>query len=187
VSKRTDRGHPADEERSAAAKTDAERQSQPDEGSELERQRREKEELFDRYQRLAADFENYKRRTRQERAELMQFAQESLLVQLLPILDNFHRAMEHAPEDSGNGWVDGVRMILKQMEDVLQGAGLSAISAEGEAFDPKLHEAVLREESSEHPDNTVLAEVRRGYRLHDKIVRPTLVKVASSTSQLKEG
>jgi molecular chaperone GrpE len=140
-----------------------------------------KEELdatFARYQRLAADFENYKRRTRQELAERTQYANEELLRKLLPILDNFKRALDHAPEGIDPNWFDGIKLVARQFEAVLQAQGLSTIPALGTKFDPTQHEAIAREETDEHEEGTVMEEMQPGYRLHDKVLRPTLVKVA---------
>ncbi len=140
--------------------------------------RREHEELFARYQRLAADFENFKRRARQDLADRTQYANELLIAQLLPLLDNFQRALEHAPAGIDGAWMEGVRLIARQFEDTLQAQGVHPIKALGERFDPSQHEAIAKEESDEHQEGTVVAEVQRGYRLHDRVLRPTLVRVA---------
>jgi molecular chaperone GrpE len=133
---------------------------------------------FARYQRLAADFENYKRRTRQELADRTQYANEELLRRLLPILDNFRRALEHAPDGIDKNWFEGIKLVARQFEDVLQAQGLSTIPAVGEKFDPTQHEAIAREETDEHEEGTVVEEMQPGYRLHNRVLRPTLVKVA---------
>ena len=145
---------------------------------ELQAARDEVQATFARYQRLAADFENYKRRTRQELADRTQFATEELLAKLLPILDNFRRALDHAPQGVDRNWYEGIRLVARQFEDVLQGQGLSQIPAVGEKFDPAQHEAIAREETDEHEEGTVVEELQPGYRLHNRVLRPTLVKVA---------
>jgi molecular chaperone GrpE len=134
--------------------------------------------LFARYQRLAADFENFKRRARLDLADRTQYANEHLLAQLLPLLDNFQRALEQAPAGIDPAWLEGIRLIARQFEDILQAQGVHSIRAVGETFDPNQHEAVGTEESDEHQEGTVVAEVQRGYRLHDRVLRPTLVKIA---------
>jgi molecular chaperone GrpE len=134
--------------------------------------------MFARYQRLYADFENYKRRSRQDLAERTQYANEELLRRLLPLLDNFKRALDHAPPDIDPVWFDGIKLIARQFEAILQAQGLSTIPAVGEKFDPTRHEAIGQEESDEHEEGTVIEEVQPGYRLHDRVLRPTLVKVA---------
>lgn len=140
--------------------------------------KQELDETFARYQRLAADFENYKRRSRQELVERTQYANEQLVLKLLPLLDNFQRALEHAPDGIDPSWFDGIRLIAKQFEAILQAQGVSSIPAVGEKFDPTQHEAIASEETDEHEEGTVVEEMQRGYRLHRKVLRPTLVKVA---------
>ncbi|HEX3630756.1 MAG TPA: nucleotide exchange factor GrpE [Candidatus Dormibacteraeota bacterium] len=146
--------------------------------AELQALRQELQETFARYQRLAADFENYKRRTRQELADRTQYANEELVRKLLPILDNFRRALEHAPENGDPKWFEGIKLVARQFEETLQAQGVSQIPAVGEKFDPTQHEAIAREETDEHEEGTVVEEVQPGYRLHNRVLRPTLVKVA---------
>ncbi len=146
--------------------------------AELQAARQELQATFAKYQRLAADFENHKRRTRQELAERTQYANEELLLRLLPLLDNFERALEHAPEGIDAGWFDGIKLIARQFEATLEAQGLSSIPAVGEKFDPSQHEAIAQEETDEHEEGTVVEEMQPGYRLHQKVLRPTLVKVA---------
>jgi len=153
-------------------------QDQPRVDPELQGARDEAQANFSRYQRLAADFENYKRRTRQELADRTQYANEELLRKLLPILDNLRRALDHAPEGIDRNWSDGLRMVVRQFEDTLQAQGVSPIPAVGEKFDPSKHEAIAREETDEHEEGTIVEEMQPGYRLHERVLRPTLVKVA---------
>jgi molecular chaperone GrpE len=169
-------------DRRASSAVDPESLPDPRPGSspdpELQAARDEAEATFARYQRLAADFENYKRRTRQELADRTQYANEELVRKLLPILDNLRRALEHAPEGIDRSWFEGIRLVARQFEQTLQAQGLSTISAVGEKFDPTQHEAIAREETDEHEEGTVVEEMQPGYRLHDRVLRPTLVKVA---------
>jgi len=153
-------------------------QDQPSIDPELQAARDEVQANFGRYQRLAADFENYKRRTRQELADRTQYANEELLRKLLPILDNLRRALDHAPEGIDRNWFEGLRMVVRQFEDTLQAQGVSPIPAVGEKFDPSQHEAIAREETDEHEEGTIVEEMQPGYRLHERVLRPTLVKVA---------
>jgi molecular chaperone GrpE len=145
---------------------------------ELQAARDEVQANFARYQRLAADFENYKRRTRQDLADRTQYANEELIRKLLPILDNLRRALDHAPEGIDRNWFEGLRMVVRQFEDTLQAQGVSPIPAVGEKFDPSQHEAIAREETDEHEEGTIVEEMQPGYRLHERVLRPTLVKVA---------
>jgi len=151
---------------------------QPAVNADLEAARAEAQETFARYQRLAADFENYKRRTRQELGDRTQYANEELLRKLLPILDNLRRALDHAPEGIDRSWFEGIKLVARQFEDTLRAQGLSSIPAVGERFDPSQHEAIAQEETDEHEEGTIVEEVQPGYRLHERVLRPTLVKVA---------
>jgi len=162
----------------ASSAVDAEQAVPPFVDPELQAARDEAQANFARYQRLAADFENYKRRTRQELADRTQYANEELLRKLLPILDNLRRALDHAPEGSDRNWLTGLRMVVRQFEDTLEAQGVSAIPAVGEKFDPSKHEAIAREETDEHEEGTIVEEMQPGYRLHERVLRPTLVKVA---------
>ena len=168
---------PVVDQRASAAPDPAARSSS-ELAAELAAARDEAQATFARYQRLAADFENYKRRTRQDLAERTQYANEELLRKLLPVLDNFKRALDHAPEGVDEKWFEGIELIARQFEDVLAAQGLAPIPAMGEKFDPSRHEAIAREETDAHEEGTVVEEMQPGYRLHDRVLRPTLVKVA---------
>ena len=136
------------------------------------------EDSRNRHLRLAADFENYKKRSRQELEDSRAFASAALVERLLPVLDDFTRILEHVPDDVDENWLKGVRLTASKLEEVLTSAGVQPIEAVGQPFDPAQHEAIGSEESAEHPEDTVVAEIRRGYRMHDRVVRPALVKVS---------
>lgn len=136
------------------------------------------EEANGRHLRLAADFENYKKRVRQEQLDTMKYAAATVAERLLPVLDDADRALSHAPEGVDEGWLKGVRLTFQKLEEVLGSVGVERIEALGAAFDPKQHEAVASEETAKHPEDTVVAELRAGYRMHDRVLRPALVKVA---------
>ena len=140
------------------------------------------EEANSRHLRLAADFDNYKKRARQEQQDTVQYASAALVERLLPVLDDFHRALEHAPAGVDEGWLRGVRLTLQKLDEVLASQGVQPIEAIGAKFDPKVHEAVGSEESEE-PEDTVIAELRRGYRMNDRVLRPALVKLARPASR----
>lgn len=135
-------------------------------------------EAKDRHLRLAADFDNFKRRSRHEQLETIQHASGELIARLLPGLDDLHKALEHTPEGVDEAWVKGLELSVRKLEEAFGAHGLEPIDAVGAPFDPKLHEAIGYEESSEHPEDTVTSELRRGYRIRDRVVRPALVKVA---------
>jgi molecular chaperone GrpE len=135
-------------------------------------------EAKDRHLRLAADFDNYKKRARQDQLETIQHASAELIGRLLPGLDALHNALDHKPEGVDEAWVKGIELSVRKLEGALGAHGLEAIESVGAHFDPKLHEAIGHEESSEHPEDTVVSELRRGYRIRDRVVRPALVRVA---------
>src|SRR2546427_5617946 len=135
-------------------------------------------EAKDRHLRLAADFDNYKKRARQEQLETIQHASADLIARVLPVLDDLHNVLEHKPEGIDETWVKGLELSVRKLEEALGTHGLEPIEAVGARFDPKLHEAVGHEESRDHPEDTVVSELRRGYRVRDRVVRPALVKVA---------
>jgi molecular chaperone GrpE len=135
-------------------------------------------EAKDRRLRLAADFDNFKKRTRQEQLETIQHASADLIARLLPALDDLHKALDHKPKGVDEAWVKGLELSVRKLDEALSAHGLEPIEAVGARFDPKLHEAIGSEESTEHPEDTVTSELRRGYRIRDRVVRPALVKVA---------
>jgi molecular chaperone GrpE len=135
-------------------------------------------ESKDKYLRLAADFDNFKKRSRQEHLETIQHASADLIARLLPGLDDLHKALDHTPEGIDEAWARGLELSVRKLEEALRAHGLETIDAVGKPFDPAVHEAIGHEESSEHPEDTVVQELRRGYRIRDRVVRPALVKVA---------
>jgi molecular chaperone GrpE len=173
-----DRPGVTDTRASSATESGPMPQTQQPADPELQAARDEAQATFARYQRLAADFENFKRRTRQDLTDRTQFANEELLRKLLPLRDNLRRALEHAPEGIDRNWFEGIKMVARQFDDVLQAQGLSTIPAVGEKFDPSQHEAIASEETDEHEEGTIVEEMQPGYKLHNRVLRPTLVKVA---------
>ncbi|HEX7808538.1 MAG TPA: nucleotide exchange factor GrpE [Thermoanaerobaculia bacterium] len=138
--------------------------------------RAENQQLKDRVLRTLADFENFRKRTDREKADFFRYATGALMKDILPVLDNFDRALDHAAE--GDEFHKGVLLIYKQLFDVLEKAGLRTIDEANVPFDPNIHEAVVREENESLPSHTVAAVLQKGYFLHDRLLRPALVKVA---------
>ncbi len=137
------------------------------------------QENQDKYLRLYAEFENFRKRSQKEKEELGRYAHEQVIKELLPILDDFERALSHAEiAQDVKVLVEGLKMVEKQMVGALERFGLKSFSALGETFNPHLHEAMAHQASHEHAPDTVMAEYRRGYTLHGKLVRPALVAVA---------
>jgi len=133
------------------------------------------------WQRAQADFINYKRRTEQEKEEISQFAKATLILNLLPALDDLERAFASIPPRLTNAsWVDGIRLIWSKLQTTLEAQGLSEIEAVGEPFDPHLHEAVRQDKGKE---GVVIEEVQKGYKFRDKIIRPTKVVVGNGEEE----
>ena len=151
--------------------------------SDLDRLKAEVAELKDRMLRDRAELENYKRRQARDKADALRFANEGLLRDLLPLIDNLHRAVEHARASKETAAIaDGVEMTLRGLTDALERHGVKIVEALGRPFDPTHHEAVAHIES-EHPPNTVVGEHQRGYLLHDRLLRPALVTVGKPRSE----
>lgn len=148
--------------------------------AELVKAKAKAEDHYAQLQRLQADFDNYRKRTQKEKTELIKYASERLVGELLPVLDNFDRAVSAAKVNPDfTAFSQGVEMILRQMQTALSKEGLNAMDAVGQPFDPNLHEAVLRVASEEHPENTVVEELQKGYYLKEKVLRPCMVKVSN--------
>lgn len=137
--------------------------------------------LNNQYIRLAADFDNYRKRNEQEREALLKYGAENTLKKMLEVLDNFERGLKaiETVEDCEKV-KECYNLAYKNFTDVLAKAGLETIKAEGEVFDPNLHEAVMRTPDSDKPENTIITELQKGYKLGDKVLRPTLVNVATA-------
>ena len=133
-------------------------------------------DVRDRYLRTLADFENYRKRADREKADFFKYALAGTIKDLLPVLDNFDRALEHAEE--GDDFHKGVLLIYKQLFDVLQKHGLKPIDEAGVHFDPNIHEAVVTEDNPSVRAHTVTTILQKGFFLHDRLLRPALVKVA---------
>lgn len=132
-----------------------------------------------RYLRAQADFDNFRRRTTKEREELAQYASMKLLGQLLPVVDNFGRAIEAAKAGGdGESFSKGVDMIFRQLEGVLDAEGLKPMDVVGQPFNPEFHQAIMQVESDEYEEGIVVEEVQKGFMLKDKVLRPAMVKVS---------
>lgn len=138
------------------------------------------QEMTSQLQRMAADFENFRRRASQEREELIRFAAQRLVENLLPVIDNFERAVAHAQQADPAAFQQGVTMIHRQLMDTLRQQGVEAMTPVGSPFDPRMHEAVGNVETTEYPDGSVVAVLQPGYTLSGKVVRPAMVQIASN-------
>lgn len=144
----------------------------------LEEEQKKSAEYLDSWQRSRADFVNLKRRTEIERNNLSAEARERIILKILPIVDDFERALQTLPEDLKNApWISGVTLIEKKLKTLLDQEGIAEIPAEGQEFDPRFHDAVQRDEESEGEKDVVAAVYQKGYKLGDRVIRPAVVKV----------
>lgn len=166
----------------AQAPAEAVGQQSPDDAQKLIEAEQKATENYDRCLRVAAEFENYKKRTARETADFKKFANETMLKELLSVVDNLERAIESS--QSGESGIQlllqGVEMTRNEILRIFEKFGAVPISALGEAFDPNFHQAVAQEASNEHPENTVVKELQKGYMLHDRLLRPSMVIVSKS-------
>jgi molecular chaperone GrpE len=149
----------------------------PAEGGELQKLRVERDTLIDRLARLQAEFENARKRTAREQQEFREYAVSDAVKALLPTLDSFERALQTGAMEKSE-FRGGIELIYKQLQDSLQKLGLRAIPAKGEPFDPHLHEAIEMVDTTDAADHQILEELQRGYKLKDRLLRPSMVKVA---------
>lgn len=131
------------------------------------------------WQRCQADFMNYRRQVEEDRKKLIKMANADLMMEIIPVLDNFQLAAKHIPAElEGNNWAQGIKQIEKQLEDILASEGLTKIKTVGEEFSPELHEAIEHVESDQ-PANTIIGEITSGYEFDGQVLRPAKVKVSS--------
>jgi molecular chaperone GrpE len=152
--------------------------------AEFDQLKTERDHLLDRLARLQAEFENTRKRTERERLEFREYATGSVIEQFLPVLDNFTLALKST--GSAEQLRSGVELIVKQMDEILRQMQVTPVPTVGEPFDPRLHEALGSVERDDLPDQYVAEEVRRGYRLRDRLLRPAMVRVASNPKQKSE-
>ncbi|MGP8250668.1 MAG: nucleotide exchange factor GrpE [Terracidiphilus sp.] len=152
--------------------------------SELEKVKAERDQLLDRVARLQAEFENARKRGEKERNEFREYAAAGVVEQFLPVLDNFQLALKAS--GSAEQLRSGVELIVKQMEEILRQMQVAPVLAVGEEFDPRVHEALGVVERDDIPDQHVAEEVRRGYKMRDRLLRPALVRIAHNAKQVSE-
>lgn len=152
--------------------------------TQLEQLKAERDRLVDRLARLQAEFENARKRAERERNEFREFVTGSVVEQFLPVVDNFELALKST--GSEKQLRSGVSLIVKQMEEILEKMQVKAVPAVGEVFDPRFHEALGTVERDDLPDQQVAEEVRRGYKIRERLVRPALVRVAHNPKQVSE-
>lgn len=154
----------------------------PDEKASDEKANEEKKEAEEdgdaRYMRLAADFQNFKRRVEKEKSDIYQYANEKIALDVIEVMDNFERALAHSAECADKQFAEGINMIYKQLKTVLDKNNIIAIEDAGHEFDPNFHNAVMMEENPEYESGIVIEAMQKGYTLNGKVIRPSMVKVS---------
>ena len=176
---------PEDEVKKEAGSAEATETPEEDNAPEAEKTEEKSEEKTEekaddgneKYVRLMAEFQNYKKRVAKEKNDIREYATEKLVMELLPVLDNFERALAASAEDDPAGYAKGMELIFTQMVTELQKSGLAEVEAEGQDFDPTKHNAVMTEENEELESGKVTKVLQKGYALNDKVIRPSMVAV----------
>lgn len=151
---------------------------------EYERVTKERDALLDRLARLQAEFENTRKRYLREQGEYREYATADAVKTFLPVLDNFNLALRAQTSDAADAALrSGIELIRKQMEDALARLGVQVVPAQGQQFDPRVHEAIEMVESSDHADHEVIEELQRGYKIKDRLLRPAMVRVATNPTK----
>ena len=150
---------------------------------ELEKAKQEAAEYLEQLQRSQAEFANYKKRNEREREDFIKLANAALVAKLLPVIDDCERALQTVPDNLRSlTWVEGIFLIERRLRMILEEEGLNEIEAVGSKFDPELHHAAVREETTEFEEDAIISELQKGYRLNDRVLRPSMVKVAAKPS-----
>ncbi|WP_409341375.1 nucleotide exchange factor GrpE [Paenibacillus sp. MBLB4367] len=164
----------------AASEAGSADSGEADQSDPLDELRKQADEHYQRYLRTQADFDNFRRRSRLEKEDFAKYASMKLIEQLLPVVDNFERAISTTKESQDfASLVKGIEMTFRQLDQVLVQEGLTPIEAVGQPFNPELHQAIMQVESDEHEDGTVVEEMQKGYMLKEKVLRPSMVKVST--------
>ena len=167
------------EQKESEDEVQEEQETETVEQDECEKLKTELDDLNNKYLRMAADFDNYRKRQMQERESLLKYGAADTMTKLLAVLDTFERAQESLKDvEDVQSVKEGYEVVFKQLMDTLKKAGLETIDALGAEFDPNLHEAIAQTPTNEHPDNTVISQMQKGYKLADRVLRPALVNVA---------
>jgi molecular chaperone GrpE len=168
-----------DDANAAQQETEAASAEQDPVQRELEELRKQADENYQRFLRTQADFDNFRRRARQEKEDFVKYASLKLIEQLLPVIDNFERALSSSKENKDfDSLVKGLDMTFRQLDQVLVQEGLRPIESVGQPFNPEIHQAIMQVESEEHEEGIVVEELQKGYMLKDKVIRPAMVKVS---------
>ena len=156
---------------------------------ELETAKQETKETYDRFLRISAEFENYKKRSAREMDDFRKFANQSLIKEMLAVVDNLERALISSTGNSSvdKCMADGVNLTLREILKVFEKFNVKPIESIGQPFDPNFHQAMMQEETDDYPENTVITEMQKGYMIHDRLLRPSMVVVAASKTKTEGG
>jgi len=170
-------------------KKDAVREPLKEIQAELETAKLEAKENYDRFLRVTAEFENYKKRSTREMDDFRKYANQSLIKEMLAVVDNLERALISSNGNSSidKCMADGVNLTLKEILKVFEKFNVKAIESVGQPFDPNFHQAMMQEETDDYPENTVITEMQKGYMIHDRLLRPSMVVVAASKAKTEDG
>ena len=159
-------------------------EGEEDPEAKLETSEKAAEEAYDRFLRVSADFENFKKRSARELADFRKYANEALIREMLPVVDNLERAIASMVDNaSASSFIEGVDLTLKEILKVFEKCVVKPIDAIGKPFDPTFHQAVMQREADDKPENTVLEELQKGYTIHDRLLRPTMVVVSKTAAK----
>lgn len=165
------------EEKTEAPPGDKEKK--PKKQSKKEKLKEDLAEMTDKYQRLFAEFQNYRSRNEKEKSEMYEMGKIGVIEKLLPIVDDFERGIEALEDDKDSPAGEGMNLIYKKLTDTLSEMGVEVIEAEGQQFDPELHNAVMHEDNDEYDENIIVEEFQKGYKYNDTVIRHSMVKVAN--------
>ena len=154
--------------------------------AELETAKQETKETYDRFLRISAEFENYKKRSAREMDDCRKYSNQSLIKEMLAVVDNLERALNSSNGNSSidKCMADGVILTLKEILKVFEKFNVKPIESIGQSFDPNFHQAMMQEETDDYPENTVITELQKGYMIHDRLLRPSMVVVAASKAKI---
>ena len=156
--------------------------------AELETAKQEAKETYDRFLRVSAEFENYKKRSAREMDDFRKYANQSLIKEMLAVVDNLERALNSSNGNSSidKCMADGVNLTLKEILKVFEKFNVKPIESIGQPFDPTFHQAMMQEETDDYPENTVITELQKGYMIHDRLLRPSMVVVAATKAKTED-
>ncbi len=156
--------------------------------AELEIAKQEAKEAYDRFLRVSAEFENYKKRSAREMDDFRKYANQSLIKEMLAVVDNLERALNSSNGNSSidKCMADGVNLTLKEILKVFEKFNVKPIESIGQPFDPTFHQAMMQEETDDYPENTVITELQKGYMIHDRLLRPSMVVVAAKKAKTED-